>query len=201
MAGTSPSSTGAAPPRNAREEILDAAAALLGESGEAGLTIRRLALRSGYTSPAIYQEFGDKAGLLDAILARAIQALDGRLSRLSVPDDPREAMRVHFQEIVRFGREHPTHYRLMEALQPDQAPPTTSVEAMQQKVESPLALVARDEDHAELMRQALWSLLHGLILLPPSRPDVVWRDDLDRVALEAMLTGLLGSEGSSGTEG
>jgi hypothetical protein len=72
---------------------------------------------------------------------------------------------------------------------------------MQQKVESPLALVARDEDHAELMRQALWSLLHGLILLPPSRPDVVWRDDLDRVALEAMLTGLLGSEGSSGTEG
>jgi len=201
MAGTSPTSTGDVPPRNPREEILDAAAALLAENGEAGLTIRRLALRSGYTSPAIYQEFGDKAGLLDAILTRAIQTLVDRLARLDVPSEPGPALRTLLREIVRFGREHPTHYRLIEALQPEQTPSPKAVEELQAKVEASLLALARDPEHAELMRQALWSLLHGLILLPSARPDVEWRDDLDDVALEATLAGLLGSGESPGSAG
>jgi AcrR family transcriptional regulator len=197
MQEPSSSASGTAAPRSPREEILDAAAALLGESGEAGLTIRRLALRSGYTSPAIYQEFGDKAGLLDAIIERAFQALAVRLEALSRPANPREAMRNYFKTIVRFGREHPTHYRLMEALQPDEISPFPSVEALQQQIEQPVWDMASG-DQAELLRQSLWVLLHGLISLPASRPDVAWLEDLDDVVLEAMLTGLLGSEESAG---
>ena len=191
------SSSGTAAPRNPRQEILDAAAALLGEGGEAGLTIRRLALRSGYTSPAIYQEFGDKAGLLDAVLARAIETLAVRLDNLSPSANARATMRTHFREIVRFGREHPTHYRLMEALQPEEIAPFPNAEAMQEKIERPIVEVAESDDQAELIRQALWALLHGLIGLPTSRPDVAWCENLDDVALDAMLSGLVGREESA----
>ncbi len=193
-----PSSSGGAAPRNPREEILEAAAALLGESGEAGLTIRRLAMRSGYTSPAIYQEFGDKAGLLDAILERAIAALAVRLEALPRQQNPRAEMRAYFKAIVRFGREHPTHYRLMEALQPDEVEPIDNSVKLREQIERPLGELSKTGDEAELLRQSLWALLHGLISLPASRPDVAWLEDLDDVALEAMLNGLLGSEESAG---
>jgi len=194
---TTSSSRGDEPPRTPREEILAAAAALLGEGGEAGLTIRRLALRSGYTSPAIYQEFGDKAGLLDAILQRAVATLAGRLERLSVSASPREAMRAYFKEIVRFGRAHPTHYRLMEALQPDEFSPIPKAEEVRERVERPIREISGGGD-TELLRQALWALLHGLISLPASRPDVEWREGLEDVALDALLAGMLDREDPGG---
>src|SRR5262249_28376467 len=111
-------SEGETPARDPRREILAAASALLYEGGPEGLTIRRLALRCGYTAPAIYAEFGDKAGLLDAILRDAIESLTERVQSLPKTADPTEQMRQQFKEMVRFGREHPTHYRLMEAMTP-----------------------------------------------------------------------------------
>jgi AcrR family transcriptional regulator len=198
MSRPSPTSSGDVPPRNPRDEILAAAAALLGEGGEAGLTIRRLALRSGYTSPAIYQQFGDKAGLLDAILARAIEALAVRLESLPASPAPRQAMRANFKAIVRFGREHPTHYRLMEALQPESSP-NPNAEALRQLVERPIGEMTRAGEDVELLRQSLWALLHGLISLPALRPDVAWLEDLDDVALDAMLNGLFGREEPAGS--
>jgi AcrR family transcriptional regulator len=193
---TSSTTTGETPPaaseRDPRREILDAASALLYEGGPEGLTIRRLALRSGYTSPAIYHHFGDKAGLLDAVLQHAIEGLHDRLRQLPVVADPREQMRMHFKEIVRYGHEHPTNYRLMEAIPQEQVLP--SAEAMRLHIEAPLEGLARAVDvDPELLRQALWALLHGLISLPASRPDVEWRDGLADVAFDAMVDGLLGS--------
>jgi AcrR family transcriptional regulator len=192
------STAGESSARDPRREILAAASALLSESGAEGLTIRRLALRSGYTSPAIYQQFGDKAGLLDAILQRAIEGLIERLERLPAPPEPRERMRVQFKEIVRFGREHPTNYRLMEALRPDQVPPMPSAEAVRLRLEEPIGGLARSEADAEVIRQSLWVLLHGLISLPTSRPDVAWCEGLEDVALDAMLAGLLREDGPGG---
>jgi AcrR family transcriptional regulator len=186
------SSAGDPPARDPRREILAAASALLYEGGSEGLTIRRLALRCGYTAPAIYQIFGDKAGLLDAILRETIDELFERISR--VPDglEPRERMRVQFREIVRFGREHPTNYRLIEALRPDQVPPIVDLESHTRRLNEPLARLANElVIDPETASQALWALLHGVISLPASRPDVEWREGFEEVAFEAMLAGLL----------
>jgi AcrR family transcriptional regulator len=185
---------GGTPARDPRREILSAASALLHEGGSEGLTIRRLALRCGYTAPAIYQIFGDKAGLLDAILREAIDALIERTSHVPEDLEPSERLRRQFREIVRFGREHPTNYRLIEALRPDQVPPVIDVKETEQRFAAPIDHMVRDGQLAvdpELFRQALWALLHGAISLPASRPDVEWRAGFEEVAFDALLAGLL----------
>jgi AcrR family transcriptional regulator len=193
-------SEGETPVRDPRREILTAASALLYEGGPDGLTIRRLALRCGYTAPAIYAEFGDKAGLLDAVLRDAIDKLTQRMQELPRCSEPRDQMLQQFKEVVRFGREHPTHYRLMEAMTLEQVLPIPNALETRQRLEAPVEGVARElgSIDVETFRQAFWALLHGLISLPASRPDVDWRPELAEVAFDALLAGLLHREGSSG---
>jgi AcrR family transcriptional regulator len=58
----------------ARGTILAAADALLVKDGYERFSMRRLADRCGYTAPTIYHYFGDKQGLIDAVV-------EGRLKR------------------------------------------------------------------------------------------------------------------------
>jgi len=180
--------------RGVRRSILDSAAALLDEEGAEGFTIRRLALRSGCTPPVIYQHFGDKNGLLDAVLDQAFARLLERLDALPASADARAGVRDQFLEMLRFGLENPTHFRLMSAPRPDSAPPVPSAETARERLEASIgALVASGRtvtDDLDMLGQALWALLHGLTALPALRPDVEWRDGLADVAFEALLRGL-----------
>src|SRR5271169_3984024 len=54
-----------------RERILDAATELFAARGYAGAGVDRLAQRSGIAKTAIYYHFGNKEGLLAAVLDRA----------------------------------------------------------------------------------------------------------------------------------
>lgn len=72
----SPSLTTVPSPLTPRQaEILDRAAELVAESGLAGLTMKRLAARVGFTEPAIYRHYAGKSALLAAMIER----LGGRL--------------------------------------------------------------------------------------------------------------------------
>ena len=178
---------------DARETVLASAARLLDESGQEGLTIRRLAAASGFTPPAIYSLFGDKAGLVEALVERSFQEIVERMRALENPGDPREFARKAFREIVRFGREHPHQYLLVEDRLPASSIASPSVEAARFRLAAPLLELAGadqiDADHLECMRQAFWSLLHGLITLPAMRADVEWRADAADAAFDAMLAG------------
>lgn len=181
----------------ARRTILDAAQQLLLDEGVAGFTMRKLARRCGYTAPTIYHYFGDKQGLLDTLLERLFHQLLTELEQVPALNDPLVTLRAHFHAIVRFGLENPKHYRLLLAARPEGALPLPSDEAARKRLEGPLEQLFADgrlrADDLEPVRQALWTLLHGLISLQNGRPDVEWVPELSALALESMLSGLLRS--------
>ncbi len=63
----------------ARERILDAAERALAEVGPEGLRLTDLATQLGVSHPAILHHFGSRAGLVAAVIARALARLDREL--------------------------------------------------------------------------------------------------------------------------
>jgi len=95
---------------------------------------------------------------------------------------------------VRFCLANPVHFRLMSQAQADDAPPLSSHAQAQQRLESPLSRLAsagRLRVDYEDAKQALWSLLHGLVSIQASRPDVAWSADLAPTSLDALFRGLV----------
>ena len=180
--------------RDARRSILDSATEVLRRDGADALTMRRVAARSGCSAPTLYHYFRDKTALLDAMLEAAFAELVAELDRLPIERDPLAALRVQCLAIVRFSLANPTHFRLMSEARPDDTPPLSSHAQAQQRLESPLARLAaagRLRVELETAKQSLWSLLHGLVSIQASRPDVAWSADLAPTSLDALIRGLL----------
>jgi AcrR family transcriptional regulator len=179
----------------AHRAILDATEALLVEDGFERFSMRRLAQRCGYTAPAIYHHFGDKRGLIDALLEERVRRLLGRLRRVKHDGDPVETLRALARAFVRFGLQNPIHYRLLAAPRPDSSPPPAAAAEARALIEGPLADLFRAGrlrcGDLQEVQQCLWVLLHGLISMQISRPREGWSRSLLETALDAMLCGLI----------
>jgi AcrR family transcriptional regulator len=77
-------------PEPARRKLLDAALALFAERGISGSTMREIRIAAGQSNTAALQyHFGDRAGLLRALLERELPALVARRKELLAgSDDP-----------------------------------------------------------------------------------------------------------------
>ncbi|MDJ0865999.1 MAG: TetR/AcrR family transcriptional regulator [Myxococcota bacterium] len=184
----------------ARRAILDATAALLLEGGAESLSMRRVAERSGYTPPTIYHYFGDKNGLLDALLEERFGELVSHLRRVPRTGDAEQDLRAMARAFVRFGLENPTHYRLLMTPRDDDSDPPRSAEDARAMLEAPLREleVAKrfvDPDF-ETTAQALWAALHGVISLRTSRPEYEWTANMTEHTVDSMIRGLLEPSGS-----
>lgn len=89
-----------------RARILAAAVDLLAEAGAAGLTARGLAARANTSAPAIYELFGDKAGVVRALYFEGFGRLSGVLAGLPEGPDPLADLWVLAGEYRRFVREN-----------------------------------------------------------------------------------------------
>lgn len=177
----------------AQRAILDATEALLVEDGYEGFSMRRLAERCGYTAPTVYHYFGDKQGLLDALLEERLRRLLVRLRRAKRSDDPLEAIRALAEAFVRFGLQNPTHYQLLTAPRPDAEEPPPSGEEARALFEEPireLERAGRLRSDFEEVKQCIWVLLHGVISMQTSRPEEGWSKSLLETSLDALLRGL-----------
>jgi len=179
----------------ARRTILDAAEEILLEDGDHRLSIRGLVSRCGYTAPTIYHYFSDKAGLVDALLEERFSKLLGRLRRAPQHADPAENLRELTLALVRFGLRNPSHYRLLMTPRGDGREPPQAAEEVFALFEKPLErlaeagrLIAGDPEAA---RQSAWAMMHGLIDLQSSRPDLPWSKSLSSVGVDTLLRGLV----------
>jgi len=62
-----------------RRDVIDAAGALIAESGVVGLTMRKLAERAGVAVATLYNQFGDRDGVLVAFVSSGLDQLETEL--------------------------------------------------------------------------------------------------------------------------
>ncbi|GAA4633722.1 TetR/AcrR family transcriptional regulator [Actinoallomurus vinaceus] len=96
-----------------RERILDAAARLLTESDGAPLSTRAVCAAAGIGAPSLYHHFGDKDGLLDAVVAYGFERFIADERARSATGDPVEELRRGWDANVTYGLEYPAFYTLM----------------------------------------------------------------------------------------
>jgi AcrR family transcriptional regulator len=68
-----------------REHVLEVALALLAAEGVQGFTARKVASTAGTSTPAVYELFGDKGGLVREVFFHGFELLGARLERLGNP--------------------------------------------------------------------------------------------------------------------
>jgi AcrR family transcriptional regulator len=92
--------------------MLEAAAELLRTGGVDAVSTRAVAAAAGVQPPTIYRQFGDKEGLLDAVLGHVLTRYLQDKRRVAVTDDPVQDLRESWDLHVDFGLTHPDCYVL-----------------------------------------------------------------------------------------
>jgi AcrR family transcriptional regulator len=96
-----------------RERILQAAARLLAESGGAPVSTRAVCAAAGVGAPTLYHHFGDKDGLLDAVVSYGFERYLAEKRARPASGDPVEDLRLGWDAHVEFGLGQPAFYALM----------------------------------------------------------------------------------------
>ncbi|MFF4803168.1 TetR/AcrR family transcriptional regulator [Streptomyces sp. NPDC001351] len=113
---------------DAREKILEAATDLLAKAPVADVSTRAVCEAAGVGAPMLYRLFGDKAGLLAAVVDRGFEEYLASKRAARPSDDPVADLRSGWDNHMRFALEHPNHYRLMYSPELT-APPAAAQEA------------------------------------------------------------------------
>lgn len=96
-----------------RSRISAEALNLLERSGPIGFRARAVASAANTSTAAVYELFGDKAGLIRSLYDEGYADLLGDLEALELSDDPAQDVRALFEEMRRFGRKRPQLFEVM----------------------------------------------------------------------------------------
>lgn len=173
-----------------KDKILAAARTLFVEHGYEAVSLRKIAESIGYTAPALYTHFPDKAEILKELCRRDFDSLAEVFGKLAeIPDPVQRIYRVGMT-YIRFAKEWPNHYRLMfmtpnlgtiappdaEDLKHMNDPDQDAYAFLRHAVGEALAAGRfRDEYRdAELLTQTLWAGVHGVASLDITHGDCPW---------------------------
>jgi AcrR family transcriptional regulator len=93
--------------------LIDAAAEVIARRGVEAATTREIYVRAGVKAPTLYHHFGDKQGLLDAVVTDAFERYLAAKRALRATGDPVADVRQGWDAHVAFARANPSLYRLM----------------------------------------------------------------------------------------
>jgi AcrR family transcriptional regulator len=168
-----------------RAHLIEVAARILEREGPGAVTTRSVAEAAGVQAPAIYRLFGDKTGLLRAVvddaIARHVAAKD--------PDaevDPVHGLRVGWDVQLDFGLAHPALFRLSHAMEPSPGARDTIeagravLAARVHRVALAGRLAVPERRAVDLIIAAGTGVVFALIAVPdadrdPGLGDAVWR--------------------------
>jgi AcrR family transcriptional regulator len=96
-----------------RERVLQVALATLAAEGTGGFTTRRVAAQASTSTPAVYELFGDKAGLVREMFFEGFRLLRQRFDELAESGDPRHDLIEAARAFRGFVRDYPVLGQLM----------------------------------------------------------------------------------------
>jgi AcrR family transcriptional regulator len=96
-----------------RDRVLDVAVDTLAAEGVAGFTTRRVAEQAQTSTPAVYELFGDKAGLVREVFFEGFRRLARDFRALPVSADPRADLAAVIHAFRDFARANPVLAQLM----------------------------------------------------------------------------------------
>ena len=186
-----------------REHIVQVAVAILAADGVGGFTTRKVAEQAQTSPPAVYELFGDKAGLVREVFFEGFRLLGDRFGRLRESDDPRADLLRTVQVFRIFVRANPVLAQVMFSRPfADFDPGPAELEAgaatrefIVHKVQRCIDAGIIDGDEADIAH-GLLAMAQGLAMqeaagwLGSSRASVNRRWDL---AVNALLAGLGGT--------
>lgn len=175
MAGSSEEGTTPRQRRHARtrQEILDAALAIIDERGADALSLRGVARRADYSPAGLYEYFDGKEAIAAAVCDDGFARLARRMDAVPEALPPRERLQRLGEAYLRFAREHPQHFRFvfttpMEEHARRGADDHGTFETLRRAVADAQAAGAipgtADLDSADLAF-GFWSLVHGMATL------------------------------------
>jgi AcrR family transcriptional regulator len=191
-----------------RTRILDAARDLFAAEGYEAVTMRRIAERIEYSPTAIYFHFKDKETLLHEICDADFLTLAHQLVETSKIADPIEKLRATGHAYVRFGLNHPNHYRLMfmtphpplgEEHSVEKGNPEEDAYQFLEDIVSQAITEGRFHEgltDVDLLSQTIWAGMHGVVSLHIAKYNdnwVDWRSFEERAHLmvETLIRGLI----------
>jgi len=95
------------------DALLRAAEALLEREGPDGVTTRAVCGAANVKAPTLYHHFGDKNGLLDAVVAKDLQAFLKRKQASPETDDALKDLISGWENFIGYALERPQLFRLM----------------------------------------------------------------------------------------
>ena len=109
---TDVSAGGRTPSRAVEQALVDAAERVLVRDGLAGLTVRAVAGEAGVAPMGVYNRFGNKDGLVAAVLARGFDGLAAAVGADQAAD-PTARLLASGRNYRAFALAHPQHYTAM----------------------------------------------------------------------------------------
>jgi AcrR family transcriptional regulator len=182
-----------------KSDILAAAREIFVRDGYEAFTIRKLAKQVGFSPGNIYLYFKDKNEIFDCLVDQSFAEL---VAALPQPDDtkredPVGLLKRSLRTYVKFGLEHPNHYRFSFLLQPAEHPrphkQRAAYENLLRKVRLCIEAGRFKTNDVQLGTQALWAAAHGITSLFIDRPQFPWvaRKRLINQVLDSAVDGLL----------
>lgn len=160
-----------------KAKILVAARKLLISHGVAGLSMRNLANKVGYSATAIYSYFADKNAVLRALLDADCEALRRAFDDAAAEPEPVERLRKMGRAYVAFGLGNPGHYRVLMMTpaepgvmddNPRRGDPAQDAYALLRQAAADAVGTGRfraESTDADQLAQLIWAGIHGIVSL------------------------------------
>jgi len=191
-----------------RERILDGARELFVECGYEGVTMRKVAERIEYSPTTIYLYFADKETLFREMCSSDFRELATLFQDAARNPDPLERIRACARTYIRFGMDHPNHYRMMFMTPHPVGPSEEDLASKGNPNEDAYAFLLgivnsaidagafRPEfKNANLIAQTLWAAVHGVVSLDIAQGGEDWPrwppfEDRAKAIVDGILHGL-----------